>query len=209
MENKKPSFIEYIWIFTIGCLIGYVIETIFYILKYGYYVNKQGLLFGPFKPIYGLGCVIITLLYYLLKKRSNLCIFIYSCIIGTIFEYLASLFIEKVFNSYIWSYKTFRFNINGRIYLPYCLIWGIISLIWIKCIYPYLKKLYLGISKFKFFKYVSVALTIFMFLNVFFTGVVLLRQGYRDKQNRVFNIIDRIYKEEDILKKFPKFRGLK
>ena len=208
-EKSKISFLESIFIFTIGSLLGFVIESVFYIIKYGEYVNKQGLIFGPFKPIYGLGCLLITIIYYMLKRKTNLNIFIWGIVSGTIFEYIASLFIEKVFNSYIWSYKDFNMNLNGRIYLPYCIAWGIISLIWIRLLYPPLKRLFDNFMKSKPFKIAFILLSIFIIFDIFFTGLVLFRQGYRNKNNFIFKIIDKVYNEEDIVKKFPKFRPLK
>lgn len=210
MEQKnKFTFIFGVLIFTIGCVLGYIIETVFYILKYGYYVNKQGLLFGPFKPIYGLGCLLITIIYYLLKNKSITNIFAWGVVSGTIFEYIASLFIEKVFHSYIWSYSNFKYNLNGRIYLPYCIIWGLISVLWSKLLLPNIIKIVDRFSTKKLYKLLGVILSIFMILNVLLTGVVLLRQGYRNKNNKLFNIVDHFYTEEEILKKFPKFRSLK
>ena len=61
-KNNRPSFAELVWLFVLGCLLGFVIETSWHFIKNGVLINKQGLLYGPFKPIYGTGFVLLVLL---------------------------------------------------------------------------------------------------------------------------------------------------
>ncbi len=208
MKEKKLSFLEIIWIYTIGCVLGYVIETMFYLIKYHNYVNKQGLIIGPFKPIYGIGAIILSITYYMIKKKSNIKIFILGVLLGSIFEYLASLVLEYIFNSYIWDYSSFSFNINGRVYLPYMILWGILSIIWVKMIYIPFKNFFDKTISKTIVKALSIFLAVFILFDTTITGIVLFRQGHRQQTNKIFRIIDNIYSEEKIIKKFPKFRSI-
>ena len=208
-KNNRLSFIETIWVFIIGGILGYIVETFFYLIKYHHYVNKQGLIYGPFKPIYGLGAIILTYTYYLIKNKSNRNIFIFGMITGSVFEYIASLVLEYVFKSYIWDYSKFPLNINGRVYLPYVILWGLLSLIWIKLIYLPLKMLYDRFITKRWFKIVSVFLVVFIIFDILLTTIIMIRQGYNNKSNYIFKIVDKIYSQEQIKKKFPKFRPIK
>ncbi len=211
MEDKKEKFSFWIgfWTFFIGCVLGFIIETVFYIIKYGYFVNKQGLLYGPFKPIYGIGALLITGIYFLIKKKTPFNIFIIGVLSGTIFEYLASLFIEIVFKSYIWDYSSFPLNLNGRIYLPYCFIWGVIALVWIKCLFPLIIKALNKLQKYKLYNIISWILLVFMIINISLTTIVLVRVGDKKHNNALYRLIDKHYSRDKIKKIFPKLRPLK
>lgn len=208
-ERSKLDIYQVIWLFGLGCLFGYVLETVFYLLKYGSYVNKQGLIVGPFKPIYGAGVILMTFFYYKLKKRNIPNTFIMGIVVGTSFEYLCSFLLEVVFKSYFWDYSTFNYNINGRIYLPYCIIWGIVAVFWIYELYPQFLKIYNRLKKINYFRFISAGIGAFFLINTLVTGLVLLRQGHRYKDNFVFRIVDNYYTENEIKEKFPKFRPIR
>ena len=57
--------------------------------------------------------------------------------LGGGFEYLCSLFQEKVFGTVSWDYSHQMFNIGGRTSLKYMIIWGVLALIVVKVIYPF------------------------------------------------------------------------
>ena len=64
MKNKdrEITITKLVWIFVIGSIAGYVLETSFYLLKHGVFMNKQGLLYGPIKPIYGIAACILSII---------------------------------------------------------------------------------------------------------------------------------------------------
>lgn len=207
--NKKNSLIkEIVWLFVIGCLLGYIIEVLCYFIKHGIWINKQGLLYGPFKPIYGLGVLVITFIFSKTNNKNPFLIFFLGIIIGSLYEYLLSLFQEYVLHTSTWNYSTFNYNINGRIYLPYCIGWGIITLIWIKGLYPQLKKI---ILKIPFLPTLYVG--ILMIINIFISGLAVYEYSNRQNNikinNKVLNIIDKKYPDKVIEKKYPKLRVIK
>ena len=63
MGNKKvlQELIIIFWIFMIGSIIGYLVEMAVALVQKGCFESRQGLLYGPFTPVYGAGAV----LYYL------------------------------------------------------------------------------------------------------------------------------------------------
>ncbi len=207
--KEKYEWKETIWLFSFGCLIGYILEQSFYIIKDHEDVSKQGLLYGPFKPIYGFGALLFTLIFYLIKKRTKPRLFMAGLLIGSFFEYFSSWIIELIFHSYIWDYSSFKFNINGRIYLPYCIAWGIISLLWAFYIYPFFKKIYNKYKEKKYFNIITIILTIFMILNCLITWTVLLKETCISKNSNFYKMVDKFYPQNTVSKKFPKFRPIK
>ena len=43
-KKEKITFSELVWLFVIGCVGGFVLETFFHYFKKGEWINKQGLL---------------------------------------------------------------------------------------------------------------------------------------------------------------------
>ena len=157
-KEEKFEWKEIIWLFVFGCFIGYVLEQSFYIIKYHEYVSKQGLLYGPFKPIYGFGALLFTWIYYSIKSKAKTKYFVIGVVIGSVFEYFSSWLIEVIFHSYVWDYSEMSLNINGRIYLPYCIVWRIISLLWATVVYPFFKKKFNKYKEKKYFNIVTIML---------------------------------------------------
>ena len=42
------------WVFFIGSMIGYGVETAVAIIQNGHFASRQGLLYGPLIPVYGI-----------------------------------------------------------------------------------------------------------------------------------------------------------
>ena len=84
---KGYCFTKLFIFFVLGCLIGTYYEEVLWFIKYGEITTRQGLIYGPFSPIYGVGVLAFVLL--LGKKndaRSILKTFLYACLIGGITE---------------------------------------------------------------------------------------------------------------------------
>ena len=129
------------WVFAIGGVIGFVLETIFCVLKNGHLESRQGLLYGPFSQIYGFGAILMLLPLYPLRKKNNLLIFLASGGIGGAFEALASLIQEYVFGSVSWQYDQYSLPIlGGRTSVVYMLMWGALGVFLIRVLYPKLSR---------------------------------------------------------------------
>ncbi len=126
------------WVFFLGSLLGVIVETAFCLLTRGHYENRVGVIWGPFNPVYGFGCVALTLGLYFLRFHRDLHILFFGAIIGSVVEYFCSWAQEQVFGSTSWDYSAAPYNINGRICLLYSLFWGILACYWIKNIFPLL-----------------------------------------------------------------------
>lgn len=141
MESKKLTFYDIFYTFIFGCVFGWIVEGIWTYIKKGLLINHSALVLGPFNLIYGLGAAALTLFLHKIKKSNIIKIFLVSFLTGTILEYVVSFLMEKTLGLVAWNYSTKFMNINGRVCLMYSIFWGILGIIWIKLIYPYLEKL--------------------------------------------------------------------
>ena len=67
MEKKNliKELIIVFWLFIIGSILGYIFEMIVVLFQKGYFESRQGLIYGPFTPVYGIGAII----YYLILNN--------------------------------------------------------------------------------------------------------------------------------------------
>ena len=133
--NRFQTFALYFFLFA---FIGWLMETFYAVFTLGYFTNR-GFLFGPICPIYGYGALMLIL--FLGKYRKHdLKLFFYAAIIFSVFEYLVSYGLDALFAMHWWDYTNDFLNLNGRISIFYSFAWGIIAILFINHIYPFLKK---------------------------------------------------------------------
>ena len=131
--------------FFICSFIGWLLEVAYAFSVYGTFVDR-GFLRGPICPIYGYGAVIMVLITDWIKKKKII-IFAIVAVIATVLEYIASYFLELVFNLRWWDYTGYFLNINGRVCLIFSIFFGIAGVIFIKNIYPIMQKTFDKIRK--------------------------------------------------------------
>lgn len=136
----------YINVFLIYSMIGYLIETT--LKTFVFKGMNNGILYGPWIPVYGLGCCMIIFIMRLVFNRFKLprwakiiTTFFISMIILTLMELLGGLLIEKIFNKVFWDYSDLNFNIGHYIALEISLVWGIMSMVVIYLIKPIIDKI--------------------------------------------------------------------
>lgn len=198
-NEKDKSFAEGLnlyklfWIFYIGCLAGVIIEIIWCLVKNGYFEYRTAMILEPLNPVYGFGALLLTLCFSKVKKLSDILIFVYSFIIGGLFEVACSLFQEFTFGTVSWHYTENYLPILGnRTSLIYCLFWGILGLLWVKFIYPFLTKTIEKLPN-KFGKILTYILVVFVSFDIIFSSGAVLRQRERRNGIPADSEIDRFY----------------
>ena len=173
-KQKKKSFTilginiwEILSYFIIYSIAGFIIETLFALIRYGVLESRQSFLYGPFCSIYGVGAVIMVIfLQYFLK--NNFTLFAGGFIIGSITEYLVSLIGELILHVKWWDYSNMPLNINGRICFYYSIFWGLLAIFLMKVVHPRVRRFMALILKKLSKKTVKISIlviTIFMFLD--------------------------------------------
>lgn len=205
-EETKLDFKNIFWICIIGSVIGVVVETVYCYLTRGVIESRAGLMYGPFNLVYGIGAVLITVVLYKFRDKSEAYIFVIGMLVGASFEFLCSLFQEISFGTISWRYDEGLFNFGGRINLMYSIFWGVLSIVWFRLILNPLIKFLSKIPK-KTYKYITYTMLVFMIFNSYISYVSVDRMSRRKndpKQYRLMDeLLDKHYPDDKVKKVYP------
>lgn len=135
----KEIISELLTYFIIYSFLGWIMESIFRSIIEKKVINT-GFLIGPICPIYGFGACIMFLFLGNLKDNIIL-LFLISCTLLTLWEYIVGVLLEKIFNTKYWDYSEHKFNFQGRICLTNSIYWGILGILFIKFIHPFVQNM--------------------------------------------------------------------
>lgn len=132
-------FGKYFLLFILYSFIGWIGEIILSLIVNKKFVNR-GFLMGPYCPIYGSGCLLLIIL---LSKYADepFALFASSMIVCSVLEYFTSWAMEVIFKMRWWDYTNEKFNINGRICLETMVPFGIIGVLVVCYVNPFLVSL--------------------------------------------------------------------
>jgi len=195
MEHRKWNWIQIFWVFLIGSIIGYGVEMIVAFVQEGHIESRQGLLYGPFAQVYGVGTVVYYLLLPYLGKNT-VKVFFGSMVLGGTVEFLCSYFQEKWFGTVSWDYSHLWFNIQGRTSLLHCVYWGIGGVLFVKCLFPWIDKIG-GIVQNKKVQVFTMICVLFMVANMSVSSMAAYRQKERleniPPKNGIDKVLDAMY----------------
>ncbi len=60
--------------------------------------------------------------------------------IFSFFEYFVGFILDSLFSARWWDYSDSQYNLNGRITALNSFLWGVITIIFARCIYPLIQK---------------------------------------------------------------------
>ena len=193
-DRFKKELITVFWVFIIGCLFGSVVETMVEILIDKNLQIRQGLIYGPFIPVYGVGAV----MYYFIVSniKEPLKVFLASMVLGGFVEYSSSYIQQIFFGTISWDYSKATFNLNGRTDLMHCVLWGIAGIFYITIAYPYILKFVSNYRKNEFMV-LTIIMLVFMLFNIFISCLAGRRQNERvlgiEPKNKLDELIDKYY----------------
>ncbi len=178
-----------IWVFLVSALLGDVIETIYCRAVGGEWMSRSSVLYGPFSIVWGIGAVVLTVVLSKFAEKPDRYIFLVGALIGGVYEYGCSLFTEIFLGTVFWDYSWMPFNIGGRTNLLYMGFWGILSVVWIKLIYP---KMSAGIEKLPALqgKVLTWILIVFMTCNALISAMAMVRYTQRQEGIQAENVIE-------------------
>ncbi len=201
---------KYFALFIIYSFIGWLMEVILTLIKERKIINR-GFLIGPYCPIYGTGCL---LLITLLNKYKNdpLTLFIMTVLVCSILEYTTSYVMEKLFKARWWDYTRFKFNINGRICAETMIPFGILGVLVIYYLNPFLLKIIntntilFTIMTIIFITDVSISFGIITSLKTTINDIT--KDSTEEITKRVREILkQRSYFHKRLIKAFPNFKS--
>ena len=196
--------------FVIGCIIGTYYEELLNFVKYGTYSDRQGLLYGPFSPIYGVGIAIFVI--FLGKQNDTRALWktlLYASLIGGVTEFMTSWIADTFFHVEFWDYSGYFLNIAGRTTIPFMIGWGIGGTILMKVIYPFISK-WIEKIPYKIGHPLYIVLLIFIIVDVILTysafGRMALRSQNLKPNSFIGEWLDNTYNDEYMYQKFPVMR---
>ena len=193
-EKIIQKLTKIFWIFLIGSIIGYGLEMIVGLVQNGHFVSRQGLLFGPFIQVYGVGLVAYYLVISNIKKKSYIKIFFITMLLGGIVEYLFSYLQETWFGTISWDYSNLLFNIHGRTSLLHCLYWGIGGVLFVRFILPLIRNLNEWCKNTNF-RFITAFLVLFITFDIVISGMAGSRQLERKNNIAANGYIDNFFDE--------------
>lgn len=162
-DKMKEIVSELLTYFIIYSFLGWIMESIFRSIIEKKVINT-GFLIGPICPIYGFGACIMFLFLGNLKNNTIL-LFLISFTVLTLWEYIVGVLLEKIFNTKYWDYSDHKFNFQGRICLTNSIYWGILGILFIKFIHPFVQNI-LGKIDIKLLNFIIIIATITFIVDI-------------------------------------------
>ena len=160
--------------FFVYSFIGYVFEIAFGFIM-GVNNPESGVLYGPWTPIYGIAAILIIIIservfrdLHMDRWKETSIVFLITVPILMGLEFLGGYLIEVVFGFSFWDYSNYKFHIGKYTCLSFGILWGIMGIIFIYFLRPFLDKYIKRISR-----WVSILL---VFLFIFDLIIRLLKE---------------------------------
>lgn len=213
-KEIKDKISVLFWSFVVFSILGMIIEMAYCYATTGIIESRQGLVWGPFCPIYGVGAV-IAIIALDRVKGSRVKLFVCGALLGGVVEYILSYVLEAMYGTRFWDYSYTAYNLNGRICFLYSVFWGILAILVIRIINPFFTKI---IEKFhgkSSKRIIEIVLFIFLIIdsictvwavNSYETRVKHIYYNHEHKKTLREEIAEKIFPNEYMLKAFPNIR---
>lgn len=163
---------KYFLLFIIYSFMGWLMEVIVVSIT-KHKLSNRGFLIGPICPIYGVSVVVMTLL--LTKYGEDyFTLFCMSFLICTVIEYSTSVIMEKMFKTRWWDYTHKKFNLNGRVCLQNSILFGILGVLVIKYLNPFIMR-FIDKLPITIFNILSITILIILIIDISFSFNVMCK----------------------------------
>lgn len=204
---KRYDFYKLFWIFLIGSVIGFIIETMWHFVRSGRIECRSSMIIGPFTVVYGIGALVLYIgTKQFSGKNKILHIFVFGFISGSVVEYLCSLIQELLCGSVSWDYSNQVINIGGRICMLYSVFWGLLAVLWFVAIQPVFEKLISRIPT-RTYKRLTLWLAVFILIDIAISIAAVARWGMRldgmPANNVIMMMLDKLFPNEFMSTIYP------
>lgn len=206
-EAAKPLTVYRIfWLFLIAGFVGDFIEVVFWLITRGELISRSSLVYGPFSLVWGLGAVLLTLVFHRMDDQGAVRIVLVGTILGGAYEYICSLLQEVLFGACFWDYRHLPLNLNGRINLVFCLFWGFAALVWVRLVFPALCVLISWVPR-RTGRRLAAAAAAFLMCSTVISAAALYRMDQRragvPAMGTVTRFLDKIYPDNRLKDRYP------
>lgn len=199
------------WLFLLGSVFGVIWEGAICVVKNGAWEYHSATIWGPFCVIYGFGAAAIYLLAYAVEKKPLSVQFAVFSLSGTLVEYIGGVFQELSLGTASWDYSDHFMNIGGKISLKMTLVWGCVSILAVRFLFPPLNRLFARMRG-NFWRALCTCMAVFMVIDLSVSCAAITRWGQRLRQqpaaNSIQMMLDRRYDNDTMRELFPNVRFL-
>lgn len=145
--QKVSAYFIYLMLYSI---IGWIYEVLLEVVVYRWGFSNRGVLFGPYCIIYGIGALILLFSLSWLKKRricwgkmvvTPLLVFLGIVVVATVVELAGSYIMEYWRGGWLWDYRRFPLNFQGRIALNPSIRFGIGGMVFLYVLQPLFERM--------------------------------------------------------------------
>ncbi|WP_332447602.1 putative ABC transporter permease [Sphaerochaeta sp.] len=184
-------------------LLGYVVEVAYCSIPQKRLVNR-GFLHGPYLPIYGFGALLIIQLFSRFTAHPLL-VFLLALLVTSLLEYVTSFALELFFHAKLWDYSTHRFNLQGRVCLLNSTLFGLLGLVVLYGIQPFMERL-LSHGSASMLSYLSKAIVLVMGIDA--TSSVFRMTAFQRQLLEFKEKTQEIEQRLSLLSKLPPSQGI-
>jgi uncharacterized membrane protein len=131
----------YDWLlwFILYSIVGWAFESLQFTIYEKKFVNR-GFLNGPLCPVYGFGALLI---FFILENRTDSLVILFFAAVAltTTLEYITAVILEHVFHAKWWDYSMFPMNFKGRVSPISSAVFGVLSVVGVKIVQPFVQDL--------------------------------------------------------------------
>lgn len=209
------TILLYFVLFVIYAFIGWIMEVVLFLIKDRKFVNR-GFLIGPYCPIYGV-CAVLMILTFGRYFSTPIALFVMAAVICTIFEYITSVIMEKIFDARWWDYSNEPFNLNGRVCLHNSIAFGLLGVLLLYWINPFIENLLRQIPQ-DFLIVISAAILILFVIDIITsfniiskvktTTSMVLKDNTEEITEKVKEILSKNTMTKRLLDAFPDLKAI-
>ncbi len=205
LGTRKWSWVEWFWLFVIGCFLGVMLEYSVILVEKLPMESRSGLVFGTFNVAYGVGLVGFTFL--LRDVRNWFSLWLLGAGLGGVIEFILSWLQELVFGTVSWDYSWMSSHIAGRTSSQLMFYWGALGTVYIKLFLPKIIKLF-SETKLQKLSWLTNLTLVFMIFNMTFSAAAVYRWHLRTSSGLEYRetFIDRHFHDDRMQKVYPNMR---
>lgn len=211
LDHLSLGWYQVVIVFLIGCMGGLLVEEIWMLLTAGLTENRVGLVWGPFSPLYGCGCVLLTVLSFQLRRHHARAwqVFLVSAVVGGLLEQVTGWGMEVLFDAESWTYAYLPDHITQWVAWRFLFFWGVLGLVWCRLVMPRL--LYqIGMPTSRRQALFVTLVTVYLVADIAMTLVCFDRKTARDEgvppANAFEEWVDETYSDEFISQRFQNLK---
>lgn len=189
------SIYTYLDIILICSGIGFVIENIWLVLRYGYFDNRNMNL--PFLLGYGMAVVAIYMLLGTPKNMPDIKYYIIVLILVSAGELILGILVEKICNIHYWDYSSLPFHLTRYTSLFTSMGFAEIITVFMRFCFPQLV-MYLSANDTVVMKFVGIVGVIALIFDFLYSFIRMKRTKNHYTKWRVNLIGENLYREKTV-----------